>query len=415
MKFFFPDSQDQINPLFDMQREEHSPQRVRQRDDRYAHEVLSRVPFDGLLISKAIVDGWSQGAGKYSAAQRARFYREGVVGFFRIPDHGRRALQTLGDCGAFAYVEEEAPPYSVDDVIDFYEGGQFDLGISPDHVILGFQTREHPDEEHDELRQAWGARQALTLQLAGEFLQRHRSRACHFVPIGAAQGWSPESYAKSVLELQRMGYSRIAIGGMVPLKTPEILASLRAVSTVRDSQTQLHLLGVTRIGHLPEFASFGVTSFDSTSPFRQAFMDADDNYHWHGEHFMAIRVPQVDGNARLKMKIRAGQVSQADALQLEQSCLATLRAYDTGGASVSEALEVLHEYAALLGKKDTTEAYRRTLESMAWRECQCGLCASTGIEIIIFRGSERNKRRGFHNLYVFGERLRQSQLKASVA
>lgn len=415
MKFFFPDSQDQINPLFNMEREEHSPQRVRQRDDRYAHEVLSRVPFDGLLISKAIVDGWSQGAGKYSSAQRARFYREGVAGFFRIPGQGPAALETLGDCGAFAYVEEEAPPYSVDEVIDFYEGGRFDFGISPDHVILAFKDMEHPEGDTDDLRRAWGPRQALTLELAAEFLARHRSRACHFVPVGAAQGWSAQSYADSVTELQRMGYTRIAIGGMVPLKTPEILASLRAIATVRDPRTQLHLLGVTRIEHLQEFASSGVTSFDSTSPFRQAFMDANDNYHWHGENFMAIRVPQVDGNARLKMKIRAGQVSQATALQLEEGCLSSLRAYDKDRESVSGVLDVLREYAGLLGKKDTTEAYRRTLESMAWRKCDCGLCASVGIEIVVFRGSERNKRRGFHNLHVFGERLRENLTSVSVA
>ena len=43
----------------------------------------------------------------------------------------------MGDCGAFTYVREETPPYSVDEVIDFYEGCGFDFGISVDHVILG--------------------------------------------------------------------------------------------------------------------------------------------------------------------------------------------------------------------------------------------------------------------------------------
>ena len=31
--------------------------RHRQRDDRYAHEVLAEPPFEGILVSKAIVDG----------------------------------------------------------------------------------------------------------------------------------------------------------------------------------------------------------------------------------------------------------------------------------------------------------------------------------------------------------------------
>ena len=40
MKFFFPDSQDQIDPGFDFITEEKGAFRVRQRDDLYAHEAL---------------------------------------------------------------------------------------------------------------------------------------------------------------------------------------------------------------------------------------------------------------------------------------------------------------------------------------------------------------------------------------
>ena len=47
----------------------------------------------------------------------------------------------MGDCGAFNYVHEEEPPYSVDEVFDFYEECGFDYGISVDHIILGV----HPD------------------------------------------------------------------------------------------------------------------------------------------------------------------------------------------------------------------------------------------------------------------------------
>jgi hypothetical protein len=50
--------------------------------------------------------------------------------------------------------------------------------------------------------------------------------------------------------------------------------------------------------------------------------------------------------------------------------------------------------------------YRRTLEDAPWRICECGLCAKHGIEIAIFRGSERNKRRGFHNLSVLADKMK---------
>ena len=56
MKFFFPDSQDQIDPTFDFDREASSPDRVRQRDDRYAHEVISPPPYSGMLLSKALIE-----------------------------------------------------------------------------------------------------------------------------------------------------------------------------------------------------------------------------------------------------------------------------------------------------------------------------------------------------------------------
>ena len=35
--------------------------RVRQRDDHYAHEALTNVPYEGILVSKAMVDGTARG------------------------------------------------------------------------------------------------------------------------------------------------------------------------------------------------------------------------------------------------------------------------------------------------------------------------------------------------------------------
>ena len=85
MKFYFPDSQDLVSPAYDFLRDEYPAHRVRQRDDRYAHEVLAEAPYHGILVSKSIVDGSIKGAGMYSGAQRARLYRMGVHRFFRLP------------------------------------------------------------------------------------------------------------------------------------------------------------------------------------------------------------------------------------------------------------------------------------------------------------------------------------------
>ncbi len=404
MKFFFPDSQDQVDPSFDFVTEERDPFRVRQRDDLYAHEVLSPPPFDGLLVSKAIVDGKAGGGtGKYTSAQRHRLYCDGADTFFRL-NHGTTRLRIMGDCGAFSYVNEEEPPYTVDEVIDFYDGCGFDYGISVDHVIFQYEPQI---KRGDALAEEWERRQNITLDKAAEFRQRCRARRVAFTPMGVAQGWSPDSYAYAVAELQRMGYRRIALGGMVPMKTHEILTCLRAIDDVRERDTQLHLLGISRCDDIPTFARYGVTSFDSTSPFRQAFKDDRDNYYAPHRTYVAIRVPQVDGNAKLKTRIRSGEISQDQAIKLERAVLDLLRRYDRDEVELDSVLEALRDYSSLWDRKtDRTPQYRQTLADRPWRECSCNLCREIKIEIVLFRGSERNKRRGFHNLHVFRQRLR---------
>jgi len=226
--------------------------------------------------------------------------------------------------------------------------------------------------------------------------------------MAVAHGWSPLSYAKAVKQLQSIGYNRIALGGMVPLRTPDILDGLKEVSVALDPAAQLHLLGVTRTAHIQDFAGFGVTSFDSTSPFRQAFKDEQDNYYTLAASFVALRIPQVDGNTRLRRQVTAGLVDQKSARRLERECLSRLRCYDKGGAGVETVLDAICEYAALLGTtKDRSTEYRRTLEAMPWKQCRCTVCREIGVEVMIFRGADRNRRRGFHNLAVFSKRLRR--------
>jgi hypothetical protein len=404
MRFYFPDSQDQIDPSFDFESEERSPFRIRQRDDLYAHEVLDPVPYSGMLISKAIVDGVGGGAGRYSAQQRQRLYREGIREFFRLDAVPGPRLDTLGDCGAFSYVREAEPLYTVDQVIDFYEGIGVDAGVSLDHVLLGFDL--HPPLSVDLLPPEWPRRRRLTLELADEFLRRHEERQCAFEPVGVAQGWSPDAYADSVRRLQEIGYERIALGGLVAQKTHEILAVLEAIDPIRLETTQLHLLGVTRCEHIPQFGRHGVTSFDSTSPFRQAFKDDRDNYYADDRTFLALRIPQVEGNVKLQGRIRAGEVDGQMARRLEKAALATLRAYETGDADVDAAVGALREYELVHDPaRDRSHQYREVLEIAPWRTCDCAVCRECGIETIIFRGTERNKRRGFHNLHVFARRL----------
>jgi len=407
VKYFFPDSQDLIDPSFDFETETRSSSRIRQRDDLYAHEVFNSPPYDGLLISKAIVDGMG---GKYTLAQRHRLYREGVRRFLRIDKNKYNSqLETMGDCGAFSYVLEEVPPFSVDEVIDFYEECGFDYGISVDHIILGYKESLDNTLLHlDAVPLEWRRRQEITLELAQDFLRRHQVRQCQFRPIGVAQGWSPASYAFSVKELQKMGYRLIALGGMVPLKTLDIIACLRKIQEVRHPQTCLHLLGITRCENIGSFAQYGVVSFDSTTPLLQAFKDFKDNYYAKDRTYAAIKVPQVESNNKLKNLIKAGKVKQEDAIKYEKKCLSLLQEYDRNNASLDQVLQALKDYETLYDRKrNRIDVYREVLIDRPWKACECVICRQLGINVIIFRGSERNRRRGFHNIYVFYNRLKQ--------
>jgi hypothetical protein len=386
VKFFFPDSQDFVDPTFNFRLESRSATRIRQRDDLYPHEILSEAPYDGMLVSKAVVDGHGGGAGKYSAAQRHRFLRVGVREYFRL---NGTPLETMGDCGAFTYVREKRPPFTPEEVADFYADCGFDYGLSVDHIILAY--RAEVDRQFPELQSApkeWRERQDITLELAAQFLAYHKKKALRFVPVGIAQGWSPDSYSHAVVELQKLGYSYIAFGGFVPLKTQEILACLEKASKVRNPTTTFHLLGVTRCENVDLFASYGATSFDSTSPLRRAFKDDKDNYYTPAAKYTAIRVPQIDANPKLLRRIQAGQVRQERARELERQCLTALEQFDSDSRHLEETLACLREYEKLHdGVIDRSDIYRKTL--------------------IIFRGAERNRRRGFHNLSVFYNTLHQ--------
>jgi len=397
-----------VDPTFDFETETRAEWRVRQRHDLYPHEIFQNPPYDGVLVSKAMVDGNGATGSRYSLAQRQRFWRNGVRAFFRS-DATVANLETMGDCGAFSYVREDFPPLTSDEVIEFYERCGFDFGISVDHVILGYQSDS--DGKHSgfaDVPMEWRRRQEITLELANEFLRRCDARKVRFTPLGVAQGWSPESYAFAVSQLQAMGYQKIALGGMVPLKTPAILRCLGAIEGVRQPGTALHLLGIARCEHITHFQKFGVISFDTTSPLRQAFMDNKDNYYTMERTYLAIRVPQVEGNPQLQARIRSGELCQDDVRRLEERCLRGLNEYDRGRLSLDVVLEHVLEYERIHHpKEDRSRIYREILNDRPWAACSCEVCRKIGIHVILFRGAERNKRRGFHNLTVFYARLQK--------
>ena len=129
-------------------------------------------------------------------------------------------------------------------------------------------------------------------------------------------------------------------------------------------------------------------------------MDERDNYFIGDKTYTAVRIPQVGENPGLKKKILAGEIKQETARELEKLCLQGIQEFDRGQLSLAEIVDRVRTYERLWhGKKDDSALYAETLEARPWLRCRCEICKTVGIQVVVFRGAERNRRRGFHNLH----------------
>jgi queuine/archaeosine tRNA-ribosyltransferase len=406
MQYFIPEWDDKVDPNYDFYNDIPTPERDTYRDDVYAHEIFNVPNYDGILVSKYIIDK--------SKKKKAKVDEIGIHEYIRFSG------EIMGDCGAFGYIKQEAPPYTSEQVLDYYQKGGFNYGVSVDHLIVGpFAEPGVREKRYD-----------LTLKNADDFLQKHRAGGYEFKPMGAAQGWNPETYAKAVTACIEMGYDYIALGGLARTQSQQIIEILKAVHPHLTPNTRLHLFGVARMNAIPVFRHLGITSFDSASPLRRAWLGSGDNYNsLSGKKYAAIRVPPVDGHGvRVMRLLEAGIANRETLKRLEHDALKALRQFDTGNLSLDETLEKVLAYDELVelprdGKADPKAQakrrakhevmYRKLLEDTPWKTCDCPICKQIQVEVVIFRGNNRNRRRGFHNTYVFYQRFKQIIKKLS--
>ncbi|APG86983.1 archaeosine tRNA-ribosyltransferase type 5 (plasmid) [Sinorhizobium americanum CCGM7] len=415
MKFIFADSLDHVDPAYDFLRDRYAETRVPYWDDVYPHEIMGYAPYDGMLVSRGIVGGSAVG-GKYTEAQAMRFRRVGAREFLRLEKPALAKLPIFGDCGAFTYHKEERPPYTPEDTAEFYDDGRFTHGCSVDHIIFDFNESLSGFEGGTEDARR---RFDITLENAAEFLKATAHMSRRFIPLGVIQGWSPGSMAEAARRLVAMGYDYLALGGTVPLKSAQIKACLRAIRDAIPSNIRLHILGFAKADEIETFQPFNITSFDTTSPLIRAFKDGKSNYYLPTStgaltYYTAIRVPQALENPKLQRLAKQGALNQEQLVSMEYQALSALRAYDRGEAALEETLEAVLAYAtpALMGApigdlpgvkaaEELRNRYRRTLTDKPWKMCGCPICTSLSVEVVIFRASNRNKRRGIHNLGVY--------------
>lgn len=414
MKYIYADSMDHVDPGYAFLEDRYAPTRNPYWDDAFPHEIMGYAPYDGVLVSRGIV-GDHRVSGKYSEAQAMRFRRVGAREFLRLNKPEFARLSIFGDCGAFTYNKEDVPPYSPEDMAEFYHEGGFTHGCSVDHIIFDYdETLRGMEGGSSEARRRYD----ITLENATAFLKVARNLR-DFTPLGVIQGWSPDSMAEAARLLWKMGYRYLAVGGMVPLKTAQIKLAIGSIRDAIPHDARIHILGFAKADDIDSFVSFRITSFDTTSPLLRAFKDKKSNYYLPGRdcrltYYTAIRIPQALENNKLMRLVKQGAVRQEKLVDLERSALEHLRAYDAGQATLDRTLDSVLAYGSLaeLGTpiesrpgsatvEDLRERYLRTLQDRPWRRCDCAICKALSVEVIIFRGSNRNKRRGIHNMGVF--------------
>ncbi len=427
MKFVFADSLDFVDPAFDFIADRNGARRTIHRDDQFPHEYLDVAPYDGILVSRGIV-GDVLLNGKYSEPQLMRFRREGARRFLRYMESDFPGSMMVGDCGAFTYRNMAEPPYKAADTAEFYADGGFSHGCSPDHLIFDFD-QAGADRPRSEVPADVLARFDVTLQNAAEFKVEAARLGQGFTPMGVIQGWSAASMADSATALAQIGYDYLAVGGTVPLKIDQLCRALAAIRAAIPPGVRLHVLGFGKIENLADIERHGVASFDTTSPLVRAFKDARKNYWARTEgvldYYTAVRIPQAIENNRLKTKAMRGQVDQEEIKLLEATALNSVRALASGGGGLDAALDAVMAYWAQLNwTEEASEiqrritmakqriVYERTLGDRPWETCSCRVCREIGVEALIFRNSNRNKRRGMHNLHVFHEHLKTFRTNA---
>ncbi|SDE92327.1 Queuine tRNA-ribosyltransferase [Fontibacillus panacisegetis] len=397
-RFYLPENDDRVDPNYDFMTDFSEKNRNPLENDVYAHQIFDRPQFDGLLVSKVNIDS--------ATKQKNQMIEEmGLHDFYKLP----REYPIMGDCGAFSYIDKDVPPYTTEEIMDYYHTLGLDYGVSIDHLIVG------PFQKDENIR---NQRYELTLTMAEEFLHMYRERKeimnYQFHPIGIVQGWDPPSFRRAVAHLIGLGYDYVALGGLAREQSEKIYEILKEIAPIIPSPTfRMHLFGVARdVRTMESFHKLGVTSFDSSSPLRRAWLGTGHNYHsLNGKHYTAIRIPEAkETSGRVKKMLQnSDEIEFAEYRRLEQEALGALREFSAGTRELDSTLEAILEYDKILGEKREVheDMYREVLSERPWEQCGCNICREIGIDVIVFRGNNRNRRRGFHNTHVYYSQIQE--------
>jgi hypothetical protein len=404
LKYFIPEWNDRVDPEYDFLRDSHSAghKECPASNDVYIWEIfgINNVPVDGVLVSRITI------------ANDKKKYRqtieEGIHKVLRLPQN----FKILGDCGAFGYVREKMPPFDPVEILRYYKDLGFNYGVSVDHLVVP----QFEAERQDRMRTTY----ANGVKAFDEWSKKFRDE---FTLLLAVQGWDVPDYLRMYNNYVNLGACHFAFGGLARCPTVFIRKLIdELVKEIKNSKkipSYLHFLGLARpllFTKFEELEDLGVdVGFDSSSFLRKAWLSSPTselNYvSTERRGYTAIRIPFVSRKREQEAKRRKSEHNQTESTYLEQECLTQLRLYDKGNININSVLSVLSDFSKSIGESpDLIKLYHRTLADQPWKRCDCPICKRIGVEVIIFRGNNRNRRRGFHNTYVFYKILKNRQL-----
>ena len=407
--YFLPDWDDMLDPDFDFESDAFSgPSRRERRDRHCTHLAKPRRMSDGILLSLAQCEIQKGLLKKPRGTGVEALHPPDIRRHFGLEED----QYLFGDCGAFSYVNEEFPTMTVERAVSLYESYGFDLGAAVDHIPMKRIVAKGQSKllSHSERLN----RLEITASNAEQFIESVRERKATFLPVGILHGLDPDGYRLTAKHYYDLGYRHMAIGGLVPQSDAQVRDIVQAVmDTVSDLPVRpwIHLFGIYRPKLQTHFRSLKVDSFDSATYFRKAWLRSDQNYLGvDGEWYAAIRVPMTK-DARTLRKLQQLEIDLPQLQREERRCLALLCQYDREEAQLTDVLEAVVSYDAHLSRRSETKsmyaAYRRTLMNRPWRACACNFCSDLGIHMLIFRGANRNRRRGAHNTLMLYENLQK--------
>ena len=406
--YFFPDWDDYVYEPY-MAYETEEDRKSSEARKTYAHELFGeQTPYDGVLLS---LSHMYVGKGALHRLNSDDGRPVDLRKELRIPKH----TLLFGDCGAFSYASEPSPPFSPEEAGELYERFGFDIGASVDHIPLPEVIERLADGSRRKRQLSLSTRyqrMRITQDNAARFLQLWKQKKYSFVPLGAIQGIGTRSYVSCLHNYIDMGYRHVALGGLVPRSDGEILEILCAVRRAIQSRTRgvkenlwVHLFGLLRPKLQRSFQSLGISSFDSASYFRKAWLRADQNYLGpDGKWYAAIRIPFANSK-RMREVARKRSISSDRLRLLERECLEALERFGKREHNRQDVLDAVDCYGPLLPRcgedNHFAEKYAQLLTDRPWEKCRCCICRAIGVNVVVFRGANRNKRRGLHNTWVF--------------